>query len=155
MWGDPKIKRTLKVGLFNETTLNHLLKLYDRDAPEDNFTEHVPADLVHHFLLAITTRPGVGICFKSWGWYPRDNSPEEKTLDSEIKPGHGTKIYNKILANIIKSLKVNEDARQQELAFKILEACPEIVAGSVPSLRLIIYLMNNNDNFLVTGRLQI
>lgn len=43
------------------------------------------------------------------------------------------KIYNKILANILKTLKVNEDSRQQELAIKILSACPELVAGSVLS----------------------
>jgi nucleolar pre-ribosomal-associated protein 1 len=43
----------------------------------------------------------------------------------------GGKIYNKILANILKTLKVNEDSRQQELALKILSACPELVAGSV------------------------
>ena len=38
-------------------------------------------------------------------------------------------MYNKILANILKTLKVNEDARQQELALKIMSACPELVAG--------------------------
>ncbi|KAF8519438.1 ribosome 60S biogenesis N-terminal-domain-containing protein [Gautieria morchelliformis] len=135
LWGDPKIKRTLKISLFNESVLKHLLKLYDRDAPEDGTADHVPADLIHHFMLAITTRPGVGICFKSRGWYPRDNSFDEATelnldSDAEIGPkGQGGKIYNKILANIVKTLKVNEDARQQELALKILEACPELVAS--------------------------
>jgi hypothetical protein len=28
-----------------------------------------------------------------------------------------------------KTLKVNEDSRQQELAMKIMMACPELVAG--------------------------
>lgn len=41
----------------------------------------------------------------------------------------GNKIYNKLLANVVKTLKVNEDPRQQELAIKILGACPELVAG--------------------------
>lgn len=45
--------------------------------------------------------------------------------------GHGNKIYNKVLANVVKTLKVNEDPRQQELALKILGACPELVAGYV------------------------
>jgi nucleolar pre-ribosomal-associated protein 1 len=139
VWGDPKIKRTLKISLFNESVLKHLLKLYDRDAPEDDTADHVPADLIHHFMLAITTRPGVGICFKSRGWYPRDNSLDEATKsnldsDAEVGPkGQGGKIYNKILANIVKVLKVNEDARQQELTLKILEACPDLVARFVPS----------------------
>jgi nucleolar pre-ribosomal-associated protein 1 len=89
----------------------------------------VPADLVHHFLLAISTRPGVGICFKDRGWYPRksetDSLPDDGDLSSRDKGG---KIYNKILANILKTLKVNEDLRQQELALKIMAACPELVA---------------------------
>jgi nucleolar pre-ribosomal-associated protein 1 len=70
-------------------------------------------------LLAITTRPGTGICFRDRGWYPREDPDDEK----------GGKIYNKILANVLKTLKVNEDSRQQELARRILEACPELVAG--------------------------
>jgi nucleolar pre-ribosomal-associated protein 1 len=157
VWCDPKIKRTLKIGLFNEITLNHLLKLYDRNEPEDGTTDHVPADLIHHFMLAVMTRPGVGICFKSRGWYPRDNSLDENMernadLDVENEPvkGQGGKIYNKILANVVKGLKVNEDARQQELTFKILEACPELVAGSAAPLYETIYLMM--INLVVTGR---
>jgi len=39
------------------------------------------------------------------------------------------RIHNKILANFLKTLKVNEDLRQQELAIKIMTACPELVAG--------------------------
>ena len=96
------------------------------------------------------THPGVGICFKSRGWYPRDNQLGENTrknaeVDTEINSviSQGGKIYNKILGNIVKSLKVNEDARQQELAFKILEACPELVARYAPSIYLIIYLLKN------------
>ncbi|KAG5724436.1 Laccase-2 [Termitomyces sp. T112] len=121
LWSDPKIKRTLKINLFNEITISHLLKLYDRKVAEDDDPDHVPADLVHHFLLAICTRPGTGICFKDRGWYPRES-------DGEDEPGRG-KIYNRILANVLKTLKVNEDLRQQELALKILAACPELVAG--------------------------
>ncbi|KAJ7109702.1 ribosome 60S biogenesis N-terminal-domain-containing protein [Mycena crocata] len=129
IWLDPKIKRTLKIGLFSEMTVAQLLKIYDRANPEDDDPEHVPADLAHHFLLAICTRPGIGICFKDRGWYPRksetDSVPDEE-LRSRDKSG---KIYNKILANILKTLKVNEDLRQQELALKIMAACPELVAS--------------------------
>jgi nucleolar pre-ribosomal-associated protein 1 len=35
---------------------------------------------------------------------------------------------------VLKSLKVNEDSRQQELALKILESCPELVAGFAKSI---------------------
>ncbi|KAG1894474.1 uncharacterized protein F5891DRAFT_1255164 [Suillus fuscotomentosus] len=62
--------------------------------------------------------------FGDRGWYPRD-------IDADVvdEPKKSRKIYNKILSNILKSLKVNEDARQQELASKILMACPELGAG--------------------------
>ncbi|KAF8622432.1 hypothetical protein AX15_007016 [Amanita polypyramis BW_CC] len=130
LWSDPKVKRTLKIGLFNEVTIGHLLKLYERDKSEDEDPGRVPADLVHHFLLAICTRPGVGICFKDHGWYPREQDADEKVINDnpEFLP-QKSKIYNKILSNILRTLKVNEDPRQQELAVKIMSACPELVAG--------------------------
>lgn len=77
----------------------------------------------------------MGICFKDRGWYPRDPNPEdEKTNKMDASDGpKGGKIYNKILSNVLKTLKVNEDSRQQELALKILSSCPELVAGFVYS----------------------
>lgn len=107
-----------------------MLKLYERNSPEDSEQGSIPADLVHHFLLAITTHPGSGICFKDQGWYPREYLGDDIIpRDEDPKPDRGGKIYNKILANVLKLLKLNEDSRQQELAFKILQACPELVAG--------------------------
>ncbi|KAF7365247.1 hypothetical protein MVEN_00396500 [Mycena venus] len=130
IWSDPKIKRTLKIGLFSEITIAQLLKIYERANSEDDDPEHVPADVVHHFLLAICTRPGVGICFKDRGWYPRKSETDSVQDDGDLPSrDKGGKIYNKILANILKTLKVNEDLRQQELALKIMTACPELVAG--------------------------
>jgi len=78
--------------------------------------------------LAICTRPGVGICFKDRGWYPWNSDGDDKTT-SEATTHRSGKIYNKILANLLKSLKVNDDSRQQELALKIMTSCPELVAG--------------------------
>ncbi|KIM48447.1 hypothetical protein M413DRAFT_16355 [Hebeloma cylindrosporum] len=130
IWSDAKLKRTLKVGLFNETTVGHLIKLYERTQAEGDDEECIPANLVHHFLLAICTRPGIGICFKDRAWYARetdgDEPPQKEAADLKHKSG---KIYNKILSNVVKTLKVNEDSRQQELAIKILSACPELVSG--------------------------
>lgn len=108
------------------------MKLYDRVGSESTEADLIPADLVHHFLLAICTRPGVGICFKDRGWYSRDSDGDEKTShddDVELGSQRNNKIYNKILANVLKTLKVNEDSRQQELALKIMSSCPELVAG--------------------------
>lgn len=86
---------------------------------------------MHHFLLAICTRPGVGICFRDRGWYPRESDGDDRTTNVEDGSvlQKGGKIYNKILASLLKVLKVNEDTRQQELALKIMMACPELVAG--------------------------
>ncbi|KAF5371492.1 hypothetical protein D9615_009605 [Tricholomella constricta] len=128
IWSDPKVKRTLKIGLFSEATISHLVKLYDRDGGDD--PDQVPADLVHHFLLALCTRPGTGICFRDRGWYPRESeSDAAEPKDKDAAAAGWGKIYNKILANVLKSLKVNEDLRQQELALKIMRACPELVSG--------------------------
>ncbi|KAI0269360.1 ribosome 60S biogenesis N-terminal-domain-containing protein [Gloeopeniophorella convolvens] len=131
IWSDPKVRRTLKVGLFNETALQHITKLYSRSVSEDSEEEQVPADLVHHFLLAICTHPGVGVCFKDRGWYPRETEDDAKPAQSEndeVAP-RNTRIYNKILAQLLRTLKVNEDPRQQELALRILTSCPELVSG--------------------------
>ncbi|EMD38681.1 hypothetical protein CERSUDRAFT_94218 [Gelatoporia subvermispora B] len=143
VWSDPKLRRTVKVSLFGESTIFHLLKLYDRAAPEGQDAEHVPADVVHHFLLAICTHPGIGICFRDSGWYLRETDDAEDTTKStaerSIQEGSrpkGGRIYNKILANVVKSLKVNDDPRQQELAMKIFAACPELVAGFWPAAAL-------------------
>ena len=99
--------------------------------PQDGDPDDIPADLAHHFLLAICTRPGTGICFKDRGWYARESDPydaDQKVNQGEETPVRG-KVYNKILGNVVRSLKVNEDSRQQELALKIMAACPELVAG--------------------------
>ncbi|KZT00261.1 uncharacterized protein LAESUDRAFT_688308 [Laetiporus sulphureus 93-53] len=134
IWSDVKVRRTLKIALFNEALLAQLMRLYERDTAEDEDPEHIPADVVHHFLLAICTHPGVGVCFQDRGWYPRETDPDgnshhkdEEREDFAVR--RGSRVYNKILAQMIRNLKVNEDARQQELALKILAACPELIAG--------------------------
>ncbi|KAM5540626.1 hypothetical protein V8D89_005657 [Ganoderma adspersum] len=135
LWSDQKLKRTLKVQVFSEATLSQLIRVYERNIAEGPDSESVPADVVHHFLLAICTRPGVGICFHDRGWYPREIDTDQRGLlgiDEHAEDNSrqkGGKIYNKIIANVLKTLKVNEDPRQQELALKILAACPELVAG--------------------------
>src|SRR6266702_3921453 len=111
------------------------MRLYDRSVGEES-DDQIPADLAHHFLLAICTHPGVGVCFKDRGWYPRETEDESRVTQSandETAPTNA-RIYNKILSHLLKSLKVNEDPRQQELAFRIMSACPELVSGYVMSL---------------------
>jgi nucleolar pre-ribosomal-associated protein 1 len=113
-------------------SLLQIMKLYDRNMPEDEDPDHVPAELVHHFLLAICTRPGTGVCFHDFGWYPRhvDEDSISNVIDEDATelPKSG-RIYNKILSNVLRALRANGDARQRALALAILRACPELVAG--------------------------
>ena len=109
------------------------MKLYSRSDGEGS-DDQVPADLAHHFFLAICTHPGVGVCFKDRGWYPRETGDAvlAQSGNDETAPKNA-RIYNKILAQLLKSLKVNEDPRQQELALRIMSVCPELVCGYVIS----------------------
>ncbi|KAH7101182.1 ribosome 60S biogenesis N-terminal-domain-containing protein [Auriculariales sp. MPI-PUGE-AT-0066] len=131
VWLDPKVKRTLKIASFSETTLAQIVKLYQAPADES-------ADVAHHFLLAICTRPGTGVCFRDRGWYPREHEldVEEDGDDERKKTDRGGKVHNKMLASVLRILKVNEDARQQELALRIMAACPELVPGFWPAASL-------------------
>jgi nucleolar pre-ribosomal-associated protein 1 len=94
--------------------------------------ESIPADLVHHFLLALCTHTGTGLCFKDRGWYPwKDEENLGYEDEDEEKPvgfAKKSKTYNRIIGNLLKNLKPTEDARQQELALKIFVACPELVS---------------------------
>lgn len=87
-------------------------------------------------MLGIATHRGVGVCFADNGWYPRSREEDERSQGDTERERHfhkGGRVYNKILSNVLKMLRVNEDPRQQELALKILAACPELVAGYLPS----------------------
>lgn len=83
-------------------------------------------------MLAICTRPGSGVCFADQGWYPKSTNEYLDDLDhdatNEQEKGRA-KIYNRILANVLRGLKPNEDERQQELVLKMLQAAPELVSG--------------------------
>ncbi len=114
-----------------------IIKLYERGNQEGPLPEDNPANLVHHFMLAICTHRGIGVCFVDHGWYPRKtNDSGVQSDDDEVENDSrkkGGKIFNKVLSNLLKSLKVTEDPLQRDLALKILAACPELVAGSVSS----------------------
>lgn len=118
-----------------DTSALQLVKLYERGPTETISEIDAPASVVHHFLLAICSHRGSGICFADQGWYPRtfEGFDQEEAEDANSSAQKGGKIYNKILSNVLKMLKVTEDATQMELALKILEACPELVAGYLSS----------------------
>jgi len=104
------------------------LKLYARSDQEGSDAEAIPADLVHHFLLAVLTRPGIGLCFKDRGWYPRGIEGYEEADQTKGVAKGQTKVFNKITSNILKNLRLAEDSRQQELVLKVLMACPELTS---------------------------
>ncbi|KAJ2932530.1 hypothetical protein H1R20_g4543, partial [Candolleomyces eurysporus] len=89
-------------------------------------------------IILVTLRPGIGLCFKDRGWYPRDvsggdslfNEGEDDGTSSKLKQ---PKLHNPILLNLLKQLKPTDDPRQHELALKILSACPELVSPYLPT----------------------
>ncbi|KAJ3866171.1 ribosome 60S biogenesis N-terminal-domain-containing protein [Lentinula novae-zelandiae] len=142
-----------------------LLTLYSRTEHESSFhdidegkqtqDDHadeggIPADLIHHFLLALCTRPGQGVCFRDQGWYsPNHNNKtlfedeinhdeahsNSNNVHSSFRPDEGPQkssrytIYNPLLLRVLRLLTPMADPRQQELAARIFEACPELVAS--------------------------
>ncbi|KAG9028531.1 hypothetical protein FS842_004745 [Serendipita sp. 407] len=136
IWSDNRVKRTLKVGLFGDEVLTQLVKLYTRNVSEMPGEESIPADLVHHFFLALCTRPGIGVCFRDGGWYPREE--DEGAIDeystNDNKPRGSRKLYNPILGRFLKHLRPTEDARQQELIIRMFQSCTELVGGCIISL---------------------
>lgn len=112
LFKDTHVPRGIKAKVMTETAITSLLQLYRR---ENDFVAHTSvADLVHHFLLSVCTHPGFGVCYADRGWYGRE--------------GDGPSLFNKVLLSIVRQLHVVQDLRQQELALRILRACPELVA---------------------------
>ena len=155
IWSDRKLSRSVKISVFSESTLqqarsfineqskrmliklynSQLLRLYEQSANHgtDGFST---ADIVHHFLLSICTHRGVGICFADLGWYDSletKNSARENAAEAS-EPRY--RIRNKILLNLLRFLKIEDDARQYELACRILSCCPELVSPFLPTIRL-------------------
>ncbi|WFD42222.1 hypothetical protein MPSI1_000863 [Malassezia psittaci] len=117
------IPRGTKVKLLQDQACASLIRLYSREKDVVKGSTSV-ADIVHHFFLSIGTHPGFGICYKDRGWYPR---LEEGSATTHAIPSTG--IYNKILAALLRQLSPTSDLRQQELALRILHACPELVSS--------------------------
>jgi len=122
------------------------------------------AELTHHFMLSLCTHPGFGICFRDDSWYPRGwhsrnaagqqaaiapEDDEEKEVSSKSAngaSGAGTTrslsssssveggLYNKILLGVLRQLAPTRSLPQQELAIRILEACPELVGPYLTSV---------------------
>lgn len=116
LFKDTAVPRGAKARMMNDSACASLLRLYTREEVVEGVQTSV-ADMVHHFFLSIATHPGFGICYADRGWYSK--------TDEE----GGPHLYNKVLAHLVRQLAVIDDLRQQELALRILRACPELVAG--------------------------
>lgn len=121
--------RQTAVALLTESSLEGLIALYTRDDVEEDAIitkglSRTVADVAHHFLLAVCTQPGQGICFPDQGWYPRRTTAEE---DDPSSPARG--VHNRTLQRVLRGLggKAVDDARLSALVVAIFGACPELV----------------------------
>lgn len=160
------MNRKTAISLLNEGSVESILKLYERNDSEDE-NDVVPrgsktqgeqdkgmtvADVAHHFLLGVCTKPGTGICFPDQGWYKRkmkggeeggaegadnneqgQNAANENTTDSRLTSNRGA-VHNRILQRVLRTIgaKVVEDERLGAFVVAVLKACPELVMGYWP-----------------------
>lgn len=135
-----KLPRGRVVSLFNEWTCKELVAMYERENDTIKLVqseeEHSISDVVHHFLLALCTHPGRGVCYVDNGWYGRMNDKTNTDDDGSVEgmeganedEGQGTRlsIYNKVLLGVLRSLTPYRSPKQGELAIRILKAAPEL-----------------------------
>ncbi|KAF9403252.1 hypothetical protein BGX21_005853 [Mortierella sp. AD011] len=121
---DNDLPRTAKISFFSTSFLVNQLKLYSRVEPVPNSDQTI-AQVMHGFMMALCTTPGVGICFQDATWYPPSTL---KSLGSVEKSSEGAKhVFNKTLSQLLTHLRPTEHILQQELVVSILTACPELV----------------------------
>ncbi|KAJ3881336.1 hypothetical protein F5051DRAFT_476344, partial [Lentinula edodes] len=147
VWCDKRVTKSVKVNIFTFGSSHRTgMRTEDDHADEGG----IPADLIHHFLLALCTRPGQGVCFRDQGWYsPNHNNKtsfedeinhdeahsHSNNVHSSFRLDEGPQkssrytIYNPLLLRVLRLLTPMADSRQQELAARIFEACPELVAS--------------------------
>ncbi|WFD29786.1 hypothetical protein MSPP1_000799 [Malassezia sp. CBS 17886] len=129
---DAAVSRGCKARFLNEAACSSLVKLYARENDAVDGGSATVADMAHHFLLSVATHPGFGICFADRGWYGRADGGAGDAADSTgAGAGSGTHLFNRTLSGVLRQLAVADDLRQQELALRILRACPELVASYV------------------------
>ncbi|KAG9122286.1 hypothetical protein FRC07_001408, partial [Ceratobasidium sp. 392] len=131
VWCDVKVPKSLKVKVFGGLGIQPLYARTDPDSSEP----FAPADVAHHFFLALCTNPGSGLCFRSKGWYPRpledpfEESTSHRGEDEGNEESKSGTLYNPLLLKLLRLLRPSTDARQFELAVRILGACPDLVGA--------------------------
>lgn len=130
------ISRRISLVLLNESSIAFLLTLIGRQDIEPS-TGRTIGEIVTSFLAGVTTNPGRGVCFADEGWYPRQ--AEEKVVDEDEFRGRDRRddkerreLHNRILSNVVRKIGakvVDEDGKLGEFVVRVLESCPELVAG--------------------------
>lgn len=122
---DNDLSRTTNISFFNTNFLVNQLKLYTRTEAVPNSDQTV-AQLVHEFMMALCTKPGVGICFQDAAWYPPSTLTATTTVE-KASSENNKHIFNKTLSQLLTHLRPTENIMQQQLTVSILTACPELV----------------------------
>ena len=150
------IGRRIALTLLDEKAIEHLLRLLTRDEKEPTTGRRV-GDIVMAFLLSVSATPGQGICFPDEGWYPRqgkddllgydemagekeENGNQGNDRDERFRKG----LHNRILSNIVRrvGMKAVDHGGIGEWVLRVMQACPEIVAGWVV-YRDLLFLQQN------------
>ena len=137
----PGIARRTALALLDENALEKLLDLVERE-DVDPTSDKTVGDLTMAFLESTTTVPRQGICFPDEGWYPRksgDGDENDEDLGGSGRRRDENKmrkgLHNRILSNVVRKLGakvVDGQGRVGDWVIKVLQACPEIVAGYWP-----------------------
>ncbi|KAF9959147.1 hypothetical protein BGZ72_010277 [Mortierella alpina] len=122
---DNDLSRTTKISFFNTNFLVNQLKLYTRTEAVPSSDQTV-AQLVHEFMMALCTKPGVGICFQDAAWYPPSTLTATTTVEKSSSENN-KHVFNKTLSQLLTHLRPTENIMQQQLTVSILTACPELV----------------------------
>lgn len=146
---EKRIARGTKLSAFGADVVGEIVKLYTSSAASNKTTGpgegegYTSRELAHHFLVAILTKPGEGLCFKDQGWYPRGTESldllddEDQGAGSKGRGGtaaaHTSGVHNKVIREVLRSIGsdglVGDEDGVAQLVLKVLESCPELVAG--------------------------
>ena len=137
------VGRRVALTLLDEKAIEQLFRLLTRDEKVPTIGRTV-SDMAMAFLVSVSATPGHGICFPDEGWYPHrgkddvlgyDETAEEN--EEEGIQGHDRDerfrkgLHNRILSNIVRRVgrKAVDHGGIGEWVLKVIQACPEIVAG--------------------------
>lgn len=133
---DKFLARSPKISFFKPFVLEKLLDLYSLNDPSNarNCSKKEPkrtiADLVHHFMQRICLNPGSGICYEDNGYY-NASIKYENIIEENSR---GNKVFNIVLLNFLKTLRISTDLKQRDLFLCIMRQTSELVHAYISLL---------------------